>query len=226
MRVAAAIAIVSGAAAIAAAAVYLGRPKPMQPTSEPKTTPRPSSGGKFPTPIAVGDRSSGDVAALLRELDALLRDAGAGGFLSAAEVTEMPKTPGRKVAIPPREYWPRMVATVREVFVPIRQAMGVPLAVRGYRPPDYNRAVGGTKKSRHQAFEALDIRLVGDGDTADRRRELARRAAQIYASRGRELKMGLGIYGFPTPNTVHVDTGHQRRVWGDTRKHLEHLANS
>ncbi|MCH9680371.1 MAG: hypothetical protein K0V04_02970 [Deltaproteobacteria bacterium] len=166
--------------------------------------------------------SDPEVAGLLAEMGELFEAEGVDlSVITPAEVTQMPKA-GGAIAIPPPAYWPRMALTLREVFMPLREAMGVPLAVRGYRPPDYNRAVGGAPKSRHQAFEALDIRVAGSHSTAGRRRELAERTAALYRERGGALKLGFGAYGYPIPGNVHVDTGHQRRAWRDASRFVSH----
>lgn len=206
-------------------------PKPNTTTRTPSRSNSSSrnrgGGGRFPTPIAVGRPDDPKVAPLLAEMDELFRAEGIDtAVVSAAEVTTMPKAPGQPVAIPPRDYWSRMAGTLRDVFMPLRRALGVPLSVRGYRPPSYNRAVGGAGGSRHQAFEALDIRISGDANTVAKRRELVDRAAEIYRDRGRDLKMGFGIYGkLPSPSHIHVDTGHQRRTWGDAAKAVAQLGN-
>ena len=131
--------------------------------------------------------------------------------MNAEEVTRMPKAPGQPVAIPPREFWPRMARTLRETFMPLRLAVGMPLSVRGYRPPDYNEAVGGAPRSRHQWFEAIDLRVVG-GSLADRQR-LALAAAALYVENGRAEKLGFAVY--KDTLTVHFDTGFRQRTWGE-----------
>ena len=166
----------------------------------------------LPAPIIVGDPKNPDVASLLMEMEDLFRAQGVDlSVVTAEEVTRMPKAPGQPVAIPPREFWPRMAQTLRLVFMPLRAAMGKPLSLRGYRPADYNAAVDGAPGSRHQWFEGFDIRVV-DGTAADRRR-LATLAAQMYAERGAEYQMGLGIY--KDTLTVHGDTGYDQRTWGE-----------
>lgn len=235
-RIAITVAALGGA--VMTTALVLHR-KESSMTTSPKTTPpanpprststrdRRRGGSRFPTPIAVGSPSDPEVSGLLEEMDEYFRSEGIDtGLVSAAEVTQMPKAPGKPSAVPPREYWSRMAMTLREVFMPLRASLGVPLAVRGYRPTDYNEAVGGAKGSRHQAFEALDIRISGDANTSAKRRELVDHAARIYSDRGRELKMGFGVYGkLPAPQHIHVDTGHQRRTWGDASKAVDQLGN-
>ncbi len=60
---------------------------------------------------------------------------------------------------PPRELWQNGVG-VLAVADAAREALGFPLRITsGYRDPVYNasRAVGGSVRSRHQLFEALDL---------------------------------------------------------------------
>ena len=214
MRVGIALAVVGGAALVVELLMRGDR------EGDPPVAPAEPSPSGFPVPIAVGRTDDPDVAPLLEEMGTLFEREGIDlGVITPAEVTMMPSV--GQVAIPPRSYWPRMALTLREVFMPLRKAMGVPLVIRGgYRAPDYNAAVGGEPKSRHQAFEALDIRVASGHSSADRRKELAQQAAKIYRSRGSELKMGFGVYGFPVPGNIHVDTGWKRRTWNDAKRFL------
>lgn len=54
----------------------------------------------------------------------------------------------------------RLKTLCQEVLEPLRQHFGVPVAISsGYRCPQLNKAVGGTKSSQHLTGEAADIRL-------------------------------------------------------------------
>lgn len=45
---------------------------------------------------------------------------------------------------------------------PIREGMGAPITISsGYRPPDLNKAIGGSSKSAHQFGRAADFKVVG-----------------------------------------------------------------
>ncbi len=163
-----------------------------------------------PQPIYVGQRGDPELESLFQEMDDYFRSYGiALGTISAAEVTEMRKTNGY-YAIPPREYWPRMAATIRYVFMPIRAAVAGPVTITSaYRPPDYNEAVGGTAGSRHQFFEALD--MVAPQGLANTQ---ALAAAKIFNRYGELLRMGFGVYGSPgQASNIHVDTGSRERTW-------------
>lgn len=186
-----------------------------------KELPPMPTGTRFPKPMAVGPDSDPKIAALLAEMRSQWLNAGVDlSVITPEAVTRMRKAPGSPYAIPPREWWPRMLPTITEIFMPIRQAMGVPLVVGGYRPPDYNEAVGGAEKSQHQAFSALDIKVAKDHSTVERRRQLAELAGAIYKNRGKDLRMGFGVYGYPRPGNIHVDTGWTRRTWADAEKYL------
>ena len=186
----------------------------------PKTTPQWPQMAK-PSPIAVGMPNDPEIASLLRQMEDEFTSLGVDlRYVTPEEVTVMPKAPGRPVAIPPMEFWPRMAQTLRELFIPLRIAMGMPLQARGYRAPDYNEAVDGAPGSRHQWFEGIDIRPVG-GTAADKRR-LAMLAAQMYLDRGDELQIGFGVYGKSAP-TVHFDTGYDKRTWRDAKYWLEKI---
>ncbi len=170
-------------------------------------------------PIAVGDPSDPEIAELLEELNSFLVQGGMNpSTFSARELTTMGKAPGKPVAIPPRHMWASMARTIREIVQPIRDAMGIPLRAGAYRDRTYNAAVGGAPNSRHIFFQAVDLRPV-DG-TTESKRKLAMLAAGIYKQRGRELSMGFGAYGRPTPGNIHVDTGFQRRTWRDAQHYI------
>jgi len=95
--------------------------------------------------------------------------------------------------------------------------MGVPLSLRGYRPPDYNKAVGGAPSSTHLWFAALDLYPP----SADRSR-LGLEGAKLYLKHSGEA-IGLGIYGKPNPSDIHLDTGKSRRTWRETNYFLDKL---
>lgn len=180
----------------------------------------PATGGK-PQPIAVGLPSDPEVGALLAEMDALFESYGVDtSLMSAREVTRMPKAQNQASAIPPRAYWKRMAKTLRDVVMPLRLEMGIPFQLRGYRPPDYNEAVGGVAGSRHQWFEGLDIYLSGPQNTAANRRLLGLRSAQLFLAKGNALKMGFGAYGAPTPSNVHLGTGYSKRTWREAGHYI------
>lgn len=194
------------------------------PAPEPDATQEfgPVDTSKKAKPIAVGPRNDPEIAALITEMrDEFVSQGVDLSVVTPEEVTEMRKAPGRPLAIPPRAYWPMMARTLVEGFMPIRAALGRPINIyNGYRPEDYNEAVGGKPGSRHQWFQAIDMIPMGGGAAA--RRELALLAAAFYVSRGSELKVGFGTYGDPSsPSGVHIDTGFSRRTWGDAKHFIE-----
>lgn len=164
-----------------------------------------------PKPLYVGTRGDPELEAFLIEMQDEFSSAGIRYF-SAAEVTKMRKTPGPSYAIPPRKYWPRMIATL-QVVDQIRDDWGLPVNVyNGYRPEDYNKAVGGAPGSRHQWFEALDLMPVGDRD------DFATLVASYYL---KTPDMAMGVYGEPGRVTgVHVDM-HRKRTWGSAQHYIQ-----
>ena len=172
--------------------------------------------GPPPDQIAVGQPSDPAIARWLDQLDAYLsREVPREGW-SARELTTMPKAPGAPVAIPPRSLWGNMVPTLR-LLGELRRRMGnEPLALRAYRPPDYDRAVAGGGTSLHTYFAAIDIRHP------DRRR-LASTAARLVLDRPDE-SIGFGVYGAGpsgSPSNIHLDTGWRRRTWEHARAWLD-----
>lgn len=197
--------------------LFMGKPESgLESETEPEFELKPEPKG-FPEPIAVGYTTSPKIAPLLKDMANVFEQAGID--LDTVTPAEVTKRAANVVAIPPRDYWPRMARTLSEVFQPIRNETG-PLVIRnGYRSPSHNKAVGGASKSRHQSFEALDLRP--SNNTREARLQLAQLAAQIYRDRGAELRMGFGVYGpANNPNSVHVDTGSTRRTWGSAKAFL------
>ncbi len=163
--------------------------------------------GNWPTVLYVGRRGDPELESLLQQLDDELRSAGVRSF-TAAEVTKMRKTQGPSFAVPARGAWPRMVQTLA-FLQRIRDDVGKPIRIyNGYRPPDYNKAVGGARNSQHQGFRAVDT-------ITDDMERYALLIAKYYVLYGADEKMGFGVYRKGTRLTgVHIDTGFRRRTWG------------
>lgn len=63
--------------------------------------------------------------------------------------------------LPPEFMWPNIVPTAL-VLDELRAHFDSPIVVTScYRAPDYNRQVGGTPRSNHQAFTAADFGVAG-----------------------------------------------------------------
>jgi len=80
--------------------------------------------------------------------------------LSLAEVTK--STTARRLGInnTPDDEWviENLRAIAEHVFQPLREAFGCPIYVSsGYRGPELNRAIGGSKRSQHMEGRALDL---------------------------------------------------------------------
>lgn len=211
--------VIAGVSAAAFGAARRG-PGPAKGSSGTAKGSRPK-GCDFERPIAVGMPDDPEIAELLDEMDILFHDMGVDlDVVDARQVTTMPKAPGQPVAIPPKAWWPNMAQTIVWGFQPIREALGLPIKVRGYRPPDYNEAVGGADCSRHQAFEGLDLYVESAHSSPAARRELAQLGAKLFIDHGKALQVGFGSYGYPHPSNIHIDVGHERRTWRDADKHI------
>jgi len=172
--------------------------------------------------LIAGDPKDPEIAALLIEFDDYLKSYGAGKYTCAEEFFGMPEAPkidGRRpVAIAPRNLWPNAIPTLR-AFDQLRAQWGRPIPIRGYRPRDYNAAVGGAPRSIHQWAGAIDMKVKQQGYSASERQDFAILAAR-YTLDNPGLQWGFGVYNDP-PTTVHWDTGYQRRSWENGRKYLD-----
>jgi hypothetical protein len=178
--------------------------------------------GTPPDPLIVGFPDEPEVAVALDELNQFLQEFGVDKYTDARELCEMPKAPGRPVAVPDYSLWENIIPTL-EIFQAIREALDVPLSVRAYRPVDYNAAVGGSTGSTHQWFAAVDIRIVTDYSTGALRQELGRLGAEFYKDYGSQYKIGFGAYGAPIPGNIHIDTGWKRRTWDDASFYVDQV---
>ena len=94
---------------------------------------------------------------------------------------------------------------VQEVLDPLREELGVPIRVTsGYRSPDVNAAVGGSRTSRHMLGLAADIKARGFNarqvvDCIDRMYETGHldydQAIAYAVSRGGHVHVGLSPEG-------------------------------
>ena len=193
---------------------------PVQPITSVET--QPPGVGEPQLALIAGDPKDPEVAALLQEFDDFLASQGAGKYTCAEEMFRMPKAPkinGRRpVAVPPKNLWPNAIPTLR-AFDELRSQWGRPLPIRGYRPVDYNAAVGGAPRSIHKRAGAIDIKIRDAGYTASERKDFALLAAK-YTLDHPDDQWGLGVYNDP-PTTVHLDTGYKRRSWENGRKYLD-----
>ena len=142
----------------------------------------------------------------------------------AGEICTLRKAPGQPHCVPPRSLWPNIIGALF-LAQAMRNTMGVPLTVAsGYRPADYNAAVGGTPRSAHVDFKALDLDLPNGSSVAMQKRYYLE-ACRMYLNLGPSWKMGLGLYHADHGTRIHVDTGKGWRYWkpGYVRPSLESL---
>ena len=119
--------------------------------------------------------------------------------------------------IPPRDSWPRIVPALRLVKSSVKPRMGELEVLSTYRSPQINQCAGGTEKSRHLGFEALDLRVEADLP----RHEIFAELCDIWRSAGPRSEMGLGAYFDPEDpaynrrGRFHIDASGYR-TWGRT----------
>jgi hypothetical protein len=189
--------------------------------------------------LAAGEATDPAVAPLLTELQQQFDAAGITRITAfdACVMTKAPLTDGpdpdrdktRPIAIPPRHLWAGFVASAKEVdTVLVEELADIEVRVTGYRPADYNKAVGGAGDSSHVRATAFDVwvsRAVilayynadtdAEQDAAaavlqEHRRRIKLAFARRFIAGG---KVGFGVY----TNDIHVDFNdlRGRRTWGD-----------
>lgn len=178
-------------------------------------------------PIAVGEAGDPAVAPLLAEIKVLWASKGIDPALMTPEqFYTMPKAPkkdgpdpdskaGSILAIAPRATWGRTAVFVSEIVQPVFRdiiAHGGERSdyrVGGYRPADYNDAVGGADASRHVDGDAIDIIPVRDTKTNT---DLVLMAIARLWVRHPNAGLGFGAYA----GNGHVDMGTRRHWDGKT----------
>lgn len=144
----------------------------------------------------------------VRAYETYLRSQGVDGILATRELLRTGRRwrPCRvdEFSVPPRELWPRMVATL--VLVRDLQRRGLlraPHVASGWRSESFNRCEGGSLRSRHLDNAAIDFDIEPADDDGER-------LCRFWRESGPHVKFGLGFY---SSNRIHVDTA-GFRTWG------------
>jgi uncharacterized protein YcbK (DUF882 family) len=96
------------------------------------------------------------------------------------------------------------VETLADNLQVLRTEIGIPIKITsGYRSPNYNKRVGGAKKSQHLEAKAADLVVVGL--TTTELREIILRLIK----EGSMTEGGVGLYN----SFVHYDIRGQKRRW-------------
>lgn len=122
---------------------------------------------------------------------------------------------------PDRSWWPRIIP-VLAMAEQIRTIMGHPLVIgNGYRPSEVNKRAGGSRRSQHLYFRAIDIDLPSKQNNTTNRRRLYEASATMYMEFSSDIRMGLGFYTPYAGSRVHIDAylpgtddGKNKRTWG------------
>ena len=64
---------------------------------------------------------------------------------------------------PKNEHLKNMQRLITNLIQPMRDELGPIRVTSGYRSPELNRAIGGSKKSQHSKAEAVDIQFWSEG---------------------------------------------------------------
>lgn len=109
--------------------------------------------------------------------------------------------------VPPENYWPHIVPTLRFLRDYVKPAIGDVSVASGYRDPAFNACVRGARRSAHRGFHALDL---VPRDPLVTRARLVETLCPLHAREGARFDIGLGIYD---ARRFHIDATRYRR-WG------------
>ncbi len=110
--------------------------------------------------------------------------------------------------LPPEVMWPNIALTA-VIVDKSRSYYGRPaILTSAYRDPDYNSKVGGSRRSQHLLFTALDYKVRGV--------EPKRLADLLMSWRGRLFEIPVPVTRFRTKNVpwAEIDTWHSRTGGG------------
>lgn len=122
-------------------------------------------------------------------------------YLGAAHYTKNSRA-FHKNSLPARELWLNIIDTIKLVDT-LRKEIGLAIHIdSGYRNKEYNKIIGGSYKSQHIKFSALDIHVTGMRPTE------YFNILKMWRDEGR-FAGGLGLY----KTFVHVDTRGYNATW-------------
>lgn len=149
------------------------------------------------------------------ELDGYIRGEGIEHF-SAKEVLTLRRL-GVVAPVPPSNMWPRIIPAL-QLADALRKELDHPLIIgNGYRPKELNRRAGGSRRSQHIYFRAVDIDLPSSHDSVVEQERFYRAAGRLFLEHGHLMKIGFGLYRANRGTRVHLDCGYRRRFWGGKR---------
>ena len=158
----------------------------------------------------------------LDELQALLTEAGIVHF-TAHEFCTVRSV--HHVEVPPRDLWGNILPCARlceELRARVSERAGFEVflvLLGGYRSPRINRRVGGSLRSQHRKFRAVDLGLTRKQDTPELRRILYVEAVKLWLETSE--RMGVGIYRKDAGPKVHVDGDYKHRYW--KKRHVRRI---
>jgi len=140
----------------------------------------------------------------IKALQKMIDDAGIEHF-SARELGRLNANAwsGDSFELPDADHLERIIPTLK-LADEIRERWCAPvLVVSGYRPPAYNRRIGGSPQSQHMRFKALDLKPVADFDL---RAFFDTASTVVETWRARGLNVGFGRYFDGHGRFIHIDT--------------------
>lgn len=154
--------------------------------------------------------ASAERAAWVKSLNDYLVTYGVGGIVPTWQLirtaSDWQKCGAQPYELPPVEYWPNIVQSLRFVRDYVVPRIGPVEAVSAYRDPALNLCAKGAPESAHRYFQAVD--LVPLKPTT--REFLIHDLCALHADSGGRYNIGLGFYAYLR---FHIDA-RKFRKWG------------
>lgn len=111
---------------------------------------------------------------------------------------------GDAFELPCADHLDRIIPTLELADEIRRLWQGPILVVSGYRPPEYNDAIGGADRSMHCDFRALDLKPAAEPFDLGSYFSIVK--SVVSKARERGVNVGAGYYYSGRGRFVHVDT--------------------
>jgi hypothetical protein len=148
--------------------------------------------------------------ASIKSFNDYLTTYGVGGVVPTWQLlrtaSDWQKCGAQPFEVPPSEYWPNVVQTLRYIRDKVIPTIGAIEPVSAYRNPVLNQCAAGAPESAHRFFQAVDL-VPLQPITRD---AMIRQLCSVHARSGEPYGVGLGFY---VGLRFHIDS-RKFRTWG------------